>query len=500
MPTTWRDGTSTPRIISQLEGEIPFTNVKWPAYGAVGNGVADDTAAVQAVFNTIGAQGGGAIFFPPGVYKMSAGLTLPAGVSLLGAGIEGSWLSWPTDLGASVWALRPAGALGTYNNNTIEGLSFHGESYGTALVMGTAGTNQRGLLTGRHMTLRKINVSGFYYGVGISEDHLQAYDCDLNNNHANIAWVNGAPSFGNVTLEDIRADGASLAGILVENGNSISDSQLVRVTNGRAPWGILSASGRATTNFIVNTLLDQVNAESVGNGFINGQNTTDLIANAEIVGCNGSLDATFRLPSTTYDAWARCGQWSGVRYDGATAFPDTSVPTLAPFYASNTGLGFGNCHFYNIGSPYFDFCETNSKPMFKDATGVPINLTFSSREGRGVVIDTQAAAALGDLMQLNTAWIGAPSSGGVVPLGIARNSAAINLLVPVITDGRVQARTDATGFSGLKLIKRSATTGRLTEATGWTDGPILGVADSAGAVAANALFQMHVRLGSWGGG
>lgn len=54
------------------------TNVK--AYGAVGDGVADDTAAVQAAIAT-----GLAVYFPPGIYKVSTTLTNTTDLVLLGA-------------------------------------------------------------------------------------------------------------------------------------------------------------------------------------------------------------------------------------------------------------------------------------------------------------------------------------------------------------------------------------------------------------------------------
>lgn len=51
--------------------------------GAVGDGVADDTAAIQAAINA-----GGRVYFPAGIYKVNAatGLTVKTGTSLLGAG------------------------------------------------------------------------------------------------------------------------------------------------------------------------------------------------------------------------------------------------------------------------------------------------------------------------------------------------------------------------------------------------------------------------------
>jgi hypothetical protein len=46
-------------------------------YGAVGNGVADDTAAIQAAINATITTSGGALYFPNGIYKITAKLTIP---------------------------------------------------------------------------------------------------------------------------------------------------------------------------------------------------------------------------------------------------------------------------------------------------------------------------------------------------------------------------------------------------------------------------------------
>lgn len=63
------------------------------AYGAVGDGTTDDTAAIQTTINACSAAAGGIVFFPAGTYSHE-GLTLPAGatadsggISLQGAGM-----------------------------------------------------------------------------------------------------------------------------------------------------------------------------------------------------------------------------------------------------------------------------------------------------------------------------------------------------------------------------------------------------------------------------
>lgn len=55
-------------------------------FGAVGNGVADDTAAVQAAIDAAVSQGG-QVFVPSGTYKITSNVAMKSGVSILGQGI-----------------------------------------------------------------------------------------------------------------------------------------------------------------------------------------------------------------------------------------------------------------------------------------------------------------------------------------------------------------------------------------------------------------------------
>ena len=69
--------------ISRVEGP-PFFNVQATAYGATGDGATDDTLAIQAAINAAVAAGGGIVWFPPGDYKITAALSVPKEVSLVG--------------------------------------------------------------------------------------------------------------------------------------------------------------------------------------------------------------------------------------------------------------------------------------------------------------------------------------------------------------------------------------------------------------------------------
>lgn len=63
--------------------------VKDPQYGAEGDNSTDDTAAIQACI-TAAAATGGIVYFPPGTYKITSGLTIAGAVDLVGAGASAS--------------------------------------------------------------------------------------------------------------------------------------------------------------------------------------------------------------------------------------------------------------------------------------------------------------------------------------------------------------------------------------------------------------------------
>ena len=58
-------------------------------FGAVGNGVADDTTKIQAALNS----GAGTVYFPEGIYPVSSVLTLPSNITLTGDGVGNTKLT-----------------------------------------------------------------------------------------------------------------------------------------------------------------------------------------------------------------------------------------------------------------------------------------------------------------------------------------------------------------------------------------------------------------------
>jgi parallel beta-helix repeat protein len=75
-------------------------------YGAIGDGVADDRAAIQAAINAASAAGGGTVFLPPGTYALATkntvsgkhALTVHSNTRILGSGIGSTTVVARADL------------------------------------------------------------------------------------------------------------------------------------------------------------------------------------------------------------------------------------------------------------------------------------------------------------------------------------------------------------------------------------------------------------------
>ena len=88
-------------------------------FGAVGDGVTNDTAAVQAAIDEAGRSGGGLVTLPSGVYLVDP-LALRTGVALVGDGV-----------GATVIRMRPSA---TEHNDLIHAIAVERVSIRTMTV------------------------------------------------------------------------------------------------------------------------------------------------------------------------------------------------------------------------------------------------------------------------------------------------------------------------------------------------------------------------------
>jgi hypothetical protein len=85
----WAAGnTGHVNVHNDIGNEFNQTHVNVKLYGAVGNGVTDDTAAIEVAIGAIPSTGG-VLFFPPGTYNTSGGFTVQYPTIIQGCGMIG---------------------------------------------------------------------------------------------------------------------------------------------------------------------------------------------------------------------------------------------------------------------------------------------------------------------------------------------------------------------------------------------------------------------------
>lgn len=111
-------------IDNRLAGYI---NVK--EYGAIGDGIIDDTIAIQNAINSLNTDTGGVVYIPPGTYKVTSSITVSKlYVHILGAGIGSTTINFNPSTSAIAFNFFPP-YPGTYMIplSSIRGLALTGQ-------------------------------------------------------------------------------------------------------------------------------------------------------------------------------------------------------------------------------------------------------------------------------------------------------------------------------------------------------------------------------------
>ena len=202
-------------------------NVKNTAYagGATGNGVTDDTAAIQAAINAAAAATstdgtGNAVYFPAGTYLISSVLTFSQDVILRGAGQNTSIIAQSS---TSANGITISGA--TVQNVQIIDLQVAGPNSGTGVGINV--TSDSGLNPATSLVLRNVIVVAFgSHGLQLEGPVVSTFDNVTSEDNGGRGWyiygVNGNNPATSCTFISCYANNNALDSFYVFDCNYMS--------------------------------------------------------------------------------------------------------------------------------------------------------------------------------------------------------------------------------------------------------------------------------------
>lgn len=231
-----------PYLASWTRGTPGTIVVTDPEYGAIGDGVHDDTAAIQAAIDA--ASSSQSVMFPPGIFLITSTINLDIAIRLVGSGRTVSTIKWGggTNYSAMINVTGPSGSV--LVGVGVCDLGFDGQDASngpTALFLGsnqTNGTFERLLVNNVNIgidmnnqsyghAIRDFYVGGFYsYAIRSQGDSEQ-----LTIDNAWIIYGNSGTSTG-ILLNQAVSAVISRATIQACNaGMEILGCKGIRITN-----------------------------------------------------------------------------------------------------------------------------------------------------------------------------------------------------------------------------------------------------------------------------
>lgn len=333
---------------------MPYlTGVPTPQdFNAAGNGVTDDTAAVQAAL-TAAQTSGGTLLFPAGTYLISSALTCTGTVNLEGLGPGVSVIHQSNTAANAITYNSAANLVGL----TISGLSFTGPSSGSGIGIFLEANSGASSVSGP--VISNVAVSGFgSHGISVVNSVSGVYGAIVGSSlGGNVLALTGGATASNTVLSvtggTVASTGtlftsatvAAINTLLVGSGTTLGDNGVgeIQLANASSPPStnptggavVYATAGKVTSRNpqgLVQTLSSVIQAQT-STTTITGVTAETVLHTVTIPANDPVAGAVYHL--TGYGTFTAASgnltwtvRWGGTSGTSIAALPTNTAPVL----------------------------------------------------------------------------------------------------------------------------------------------------------------------------
>jgi hypothetical protein len=509
-------------------------------FGAVGDGVHDDTAAVLAAIAAASPGGtspaygqGGVLYFPPGVYLCSAALFYYPNTIWQGAGPSATQIRLAADLwdGSSPTPARFISAAGGVSgpgqvqqkNTLLRDLAIQGPGTNT---LGQVTCHTTGLQghNAANFYVDNLHIEGFFAGFEQLGNHNKAYNVFSTRNYYGLEYSDAQTSWGNDTYVACNFSGNNLASIHVGGAGFINTTTFQQVHLGFGPVGILKTDyqngwdgsgnpvytgGTASSqDMMMATTMGDISFEAFGNAAIidmsTGAGHHTFWGGCTLLHPAASWSSSFKTTNAPLNVADYQAAWTLVlrQCDPASRFDAVwyglTPPVGGAGLVKQTLTGAATpmtifsalppANFYGSGSNWSVSLGGSSFHQIVSA----VRVTSGGFKGNIVTMDCQSLVNVGDCVELWTTVQRVQRATGTKPVfGVALTPSPGTQLVPMLiqVDGFCPINSVLNPALGSPLYLDTTTTYFVGTAN--TAGKVVGVA--MGGTASSAYTQLMLK-------
>lgn len=459
-------------------------------YGAVGNGITDDTTAIQNASTAAVAAGGGLVWFPPGTYKITAQITMGGGRAAFGGSSAASTiLLWPNDLGAGNFCFTNYSSVNGLGP-TVDNLTLQGPIVITTTNQTPA--NMMGIYLDQRFTVNMCEVKGFYASIYYNGDHCTVMNSRLYGSWYSILRDKVSGRTGDNVFFNCDCTGpVGYASLAVTGTDHISGDVFEHVHLGFTAYGIWGEANISHEDMVDDCTFIAVNFEQCGNEMI-GCNSDRSIHDNWFYNCQA---AQFGAAATHIVGKPANGAIEALNFYNNHGMGEFLKQANTNYASAAIYLAHAHPALNDLG--YIDGIRLNNIPPMSAPTensNLPLQTlknTYtmgadSCRQGGALMRATAATITANYLLMDNGAGLVRhydASVGGIAhrPVGVASMAAASSAIVPVATSGEIQVNVASGTTITPGLVKPDpSNVGAVVNATSLSDIPIVGQAVEGG--------------------